>query len=60
MFDRKNLVSKDTKKWVRQKTWLANKRGGTNTKLGGPETKLVRPVPGRPTRRAATVYALEF
>ena len=32
-----------------QKTWRANKLGGPNTKLGGP-------VPGRPTRNAATDF----
>ena len=30
-----------------QKTWRANKLGGPNSKLGGP-------VPGRPTRSAVT------
>ena len=41
-----NLVGQ-TQKWMGQKTWRANKLDGPNNELGGP-------VPGRPTRSAAT------
>ena len=42
------LGGPNTKKWVGQKTRLANKLSGPNTKLSGP-------VPGRPTHSAGTV-----
>ena len=47
MFNCKKLGRPNTKRWVGQKTLRANELGGPNTKLG-------RPVPSRPTRSAAT------
>ena len=47
LFDQKESGRAKHKNGVGQKTGWANKLGGLNTKLGGP-------VPGRPTCSAAT------